>query len=494
MAILIILSGLILRFGHLNLRSFWCDEFLAISLSRLSLSEMLGWVIKNDAHPPLFYAIVHFLFNFTQSELGLRIIPALFGTGAIVIFYLVLMQMRPDNYLLPVLLFALSPAAVLWSQTVKSYSMLTFFSLLSALMFFNLQKTRKIIYAAGWFLSTLIALYLHNYGAIILFAQVVVIFTRRKESPPKFFYPTLALILLAYLPYLTGPVFSQIAFVRGATHTVTSPFLRMVYTFYYFVFGETLSPLNLKFVLPGTALFIIFFLSGLFAKKDVLQIFSSVVFITAVALIFLVRATIPQNLIHLQPFFFVIVSSGIAYITKRKIRIVVSCLLVMSLIPSLYYYYRGDSLQYQDAGRLIPYRQICRLIQEEEHPGEIVIMTEQRERRFSEFFVPYSPWDWYYKGNLALIEVHPESAEKLSRELAEIYEKYDGFWLLLSYGFAEHSFNEQLKDFFLAEKSVKIKEMKLIENFSFLDVIRGKGKREYYFLEVYHIVKTQSVE
>ncbi|MBN1445633.1 MAG: glycosyltransferase family 39 protein [Candidatus Omnitrophica bacterium] len=490
----VILAGAVLRFFRIASKSFWCDEFLAISLSRLRFSDMLGWVIRNDAHPPLFYSIVSFLFRFTQSEAGLRILPAVFGAGAILLFYLLLRQMRPKDYFLPLCLFALSPAAVLWSQTVKSYSMLTFFSLLSLLMFFSFGKTRKIVYAAGWILSALIAVYLHNYGAVILFAQAVTVFLRRKEFPLKFFLFPFLVIALGYLPYLAGPVFSQLAFVKGATHTVTNPFLRTAYAFYYFIFGETLSPLNFPLVLPGIVFFAGFLLKGLFSKRDSLQVFSTVVFITAVAMIFSVKATIPQNLIHLQPFFFAIVAAGIAGISKKWKKVASSILAVLFLIPPLYFYHAGKTYEYHDAGRLIPHRQVTRLIQAEEREGEVVIITEQKDKRFSEFFEPYSPWDWYYKGGLPVVEVSAATVTAPVEGLKHLLGEYDGFWLILNYGLAPHHWNDEVKNFFLEGKSVKMEELKLIKNYSFLDVLRGKGRAEHYLIEVYHIRKLENGE
>lgn len=489
---IVIFSGVFLRFFRLGSHSFWCDEFLAISLARINLSEMLGFIIKTDAHPPLFYTLIHYIYSFTQSEFGLRFVPALFGAGTIVVFFLMLKQMHPENYFLPLFLFVFSPAAILWSQMVKSYSMLTFFSLLSVLMFFNFGRSRKFVYAMGWVLSGLISLYLHNYGVIVLFAQVVTIFLRRKELHPKIFLLPLLVILLAYLPYLAGPVFSQVSFVQNVSRTAENVFLRFTNIFFYFVFGETLSPLNLKFVVPGVLFFLYFFTAGFFSHGDILKTFSVVLFCMASALTLLISITIPQNLIHLQPFFFILVASGIDNITRKRKRIIVSILPVLFLIPPVYYYYSGNSLQYHDASKLIPYRQVSELIRKEGKKGEVVVFTEARGGSFVEFFEPFSPWDWYYKGNLPLIEVNPASVQNLHRELEKIYEEHNGFWMLLNYGFVEHSWNDRVKDFFLDGKSVKIKEMKLVKNYSFLDFLKGKGKQEYYFLEVYHLIKAEN--
>jgi len=487
--IFITLCGVFLRFFHLTKKCFWCDEFLAISLSRIpSFSDMVRWIIKNDAHPPLFYSVIRGVFQFTQSEFGLRLIPFLFGAGAVFIFYLLLKE-REENHLLSLALFSFSPAAILWSQTVKSYSTLTFFSLLSLFMFLKYSKTGRPRDVTLWIISSLITLYLHNYGVIIILGEVIILLMYREKISLKLFLIPSIVIFILYLPYLAGPLFSQIAFVRASPHSVVNPVFRLGYTFFYFIFGETLSPLNFKFVIPGIMLFLIFFIKGLFVKKDILNNFSIVVLITGIIIIFFIKSTIPQNLIHLQPFFFIIVASGIGSVKKQWEKIFLSVLTFLFLIPPLYYYYRQDSLQYHDVSKLIPHRKICRTIANEERQGEAIIITEARERSFSEFFPPYSPWDWYYKGHLPIIEVSPEGANNLQKEIEEIYNRYKGFWLILNYGSSGIQWNENVKDFFLKAKSVKIREMRLIKNYSFLDVLKGKGRKEYYFIEVYHFVK-----
>jgi len=483
--IFITLCGVFLRFFHLTKKSFWCDEFLAISLSRIpSFSDMVRWIIKNDAHPPLFYSVIRGVFQFTQSELGLRLIPFLFGTGAVFIFYLLLKE-REENHLLPLVLFSFSPAAILWSQIVKSYSTLTFFSLLSLFMFLKYIKTGRPRDVTLWIISSLITLYLHNYGVIIILGELIILLMHRGKISLKLFLIPSIVIFILYLPYLAGPLFSQIAFVRASPHSVVNPVFRLGYTFFYFIFGETLSPLNFKFVIPGIMLFLTFFIKGLFVKKNILNDFSIVVLITGIIIIFFIKSTIPQNLIHLQPFFFIIVASGIDSIEKHWHRQIISTIAILFLIPSLYYYYSQDSLQYHDVSKLIPYKEICRTIENEEKQGEVIIITGGREKRFSEFFPPYNPWDWYYKGHLPIIEVNPENVN----EMEKLYNGYEGFWIILNYGSSGIQWNENVKDFFIKAKSVKIREMRLIKNYSFLDVLKGKDRKEYYFIEVYHFVK-----
>ncbi len=262
------------------------------------------------------------------------------------------------------------------------------------------------------------------------------------------------------------------------------------YAFYYLVFGETLSPMNLKIVIPGGLLFLYFFLRGIVDwRKNLLKNFSTIVLVLSSFMFFLIPSTIPQNLVHIQPLFFIIVATGIDTIVHFNKKMIFSLLLVIAIIPSVYFYYRKECSQYHDISKLVPYRDISRIIEKEETAGEVVIFSEPRDIRFGEFFSPYSPWDWYYKGKLPLIEVSPGCVKNLETELVELDSRYAGFWLLLNYGFVAPEWNEKIKDFFLDGKSVTIKEQKLLKNYSFLQFLRERTTDEYFFLEFYHILK-----
>ena len=493
----IISSGIFLRLWHLGSHSFWCDEFLAISLGRLSLTEMARWVFRNDAHPPLFYGIVHFLMKTGQSEAALRSVSAISGILSLLVFYLFLKRFWKGNIFLPLALFALSPAAVLWSQILKSYSLLTLFSLLSTYSFFVFRQTKKPFSGVAWFLTTTPLLYLHNYGVLIFAAEIISALLPGFSFSRKIWLPFATVIFLSYLPYFAGPIFSQIYLARNATRSVTSPILRMMYVFYYFVFGETLHFFNFKFTLPGSILFGFFFFRGLLeTKMEAVKLFSVVLIAMGLLMVFIIPLTIPQNLVHLQPFFFLVIASGINNIAKRPYRIGLSVLLPLVFLPSLYYYYRGDTLQYHDVSKLVPYRQISREIEEKGRPGEVVIFTgDSREQRFVQFFPPYSGWDWYYRGGLPLKEINPAVINDLTGTLTEITANYQGFWLLLRYS-ANREWNEKIKSFFVKleqeGKMVQRTEKKMVRNDSFLARLRGKPEPQYYFLEVYHFRSTIS--
>jgi len=494
-AFILILLGSFLRFFHFGSLSFWCDEFLAISLGKMSLTDMARWVIANDAHPPLFYGLVHFLMKIGQNESVLRSVSVFSGSISLIVFYFFLKRFRKNDILLPLALLALSPALILWSQVLKSYSLLTLFSLISVYSFFVFRETRKGSSGLLWFLSTAILLYLHNYGILIFAGEILTgFFFFKKGSPNKNWLSIAGIILLCYLPYAVGPLFSQIHFVQQAHHSVTNPFLRLAYTFFYFVLGATISPLNFKFVLPALILFFLSFLASFTHKpKEPVIVFGYTVLSLAFLVIFLVSTTIPQNLVHLQPFFFLVIAAGINNLAKKTRLAWLPVLLPLLLLPSLYYYYRGDSLQYHDVSKLIPYRQISQEMERTGTTGEVIIFTANNsDPRFAHFPPPSSAWGWYYRGGLPLIKTNPALTNDLAGMLTKITGHYQGFWLLLQYD-ACQEWNEKIKSFFfeLEKKGgvVRLTEKKMIRNDSFLAKLKGKPEPQYYFLEVYHFRK-----
>ena len=54
-------------------------------------------------------------------------------------------------------------------------------------------------------------------------------------------------------------------------------------------------------------------------------------------MIFLISTTIPQNLIHLQPFFFLVIAAGMNNLAKKTHLVWLPVLLPLVLLPSLYY-------------------------------------------------------------------------------------------------------------------------------------------------------------
>jgi uncharacterized membrane protein len=133
---LIILVGAALRLYHLDSQSLWQDEglqyFIANAENIGSVSERIQW---RTWHPPLSFFINHLFLLVGSSDFFLRLPSALFGIGSLPLCY-VLVKRLASGYiaLFVVLVFALSPFHIWYSQEGRMYAQLLFFSLLSSVV------------------------------------------------------------------------------------------------------------------------------------------------------------------------------------------------------------------------------------------------------------------------------------------------------------------------------------------------------------------------
>lgn len=133
---LIILVGAALRLYHLDSQSLWQDEglqyFIASAENIESVFERIQW---RTWHPPLSFLINHLFLLVGSSDFFLRLPSALFGIGSLPLCY-VLVKRLASGYiaLFVVLVFALSPFHIWYSQEGRMYAQLLFLSLLSSVV------------------------------------------------------------------------------------------------------------------------------------------------------------------------------------------------------------------------------------------------------------------------------------------------------------------------------------------------------------------------
>jgi Dolichyl-phosphate-mannose-protein mannosyltransferase len=131
--IALVLLAAALRIYRLDWQSVWFDEIFSLIVADPSqqFNEFWQWVLS-DVHPPLYYFLLRvWSFWLGQSEVVSRAPSALFGVLTVaaggVLFRPVL---PPVGRLALMLLLAISPAGIQFSQEVRSYSLLLLFSTL----------------------------------------------------------------------------------------------------------------------------------------------------------------------------------------------------------------------------------------------------------------------------------------------------------------------------------------------------------------------------
>ena len=125
-----------LRIYRIGAESLWLDEAFSVWLARQPAGEMLGWIVRIDQHPPLYYGLLRIWMRLGDDPATLRALSALCGTLTIPVLYRLGRRLAgPPVGLLAALLLALSPFHVRFSQEVRMYALL---SLNGALAFYGL--------------------------------------------------------------------------------------------------------------------------------------------------------------------------------------------------------------------------------------------------------------------------------------------------------------------------------------------------------------------
>lgn len=173
------LLGLALRIYDLGSESIWYDEAISIAVAKLGLIEQINWsFIQNDNNPPLYYQIMHFwVWIFGDSEFSSRMPSALFGSFSIIAIYIVGKSFFNKNVgLIAAFILATSIFHIKYSQEARAYSLLAFLTLVSFYYYLKLLSSNRRSYLILYLLSTVLILYTHYYGFLILAAQNIFYF------------------------------------------------------------------------------------------------------------------------------------------------------------------------------------------------------------------------------------------------------------------------------------------------------------------------------
>jgi uncharacterized membrane protein len=132
-ALAVVLLAAALRIYRLDWQSVWFDEVFSLIVAAPSqrFEEFWGWV-RTDVHPPLYYLLLRIWSGILgQSEAATRSLSAIFGVLTVAAAGIVFRPaLSPVGRVSLMLLFAVSPAAIRYSQEVRSYALLIFLATL----------------------------------------------------------------------------------------------------------------------------------------------------------------------------------------------------------------------------------------------------------------------------------------------------------------------------------------------------------------------------
>ena len=181
-AVLVILLGAgALRLFALGAESFWMDELYSITDAlRFTTVELLTVLPVVKTHTPAYYVLLrHWIGLAGIGEVTLRLPSVLAGVATVYVVYLVGTELFDRRRgVLAAGMVALSRFHIDHSQEVRMYA---FVALLTGLSFYWLVKlneryTRRS--AAGYVLATVLLVYTHPYGAFVILAANLYVWSR----------------------------------------------------------------------------------------------------------------------------------------------------------------------------------------------------------------------------------------------------------------------------------------------------------------------------
>ncbi|RMH77422.1 MAG: hypothetical protein D6681_20945, partial [Calditrichaeota bacterium] len=205
--IALIFLALFTRFYNLASDSLWLDEAFSLRTAMMPFDRMFHRAL-NDPHPPLYPLLLYgWVQLFGSSESAGRSLSAI--ANLLTLPLLLALAQRLFNRRVAVmagLLFLFSPYQIYFAQEVRSYSLLGLLSLASVYTFLRLLERSDVRRAIAYLLSTVLLIYLHVYGWLVLLLENLWVLYRhrRGELPfsPAFWAGIQGLLLVLFLPYL----------------------------------------------------------------------------------------------------------------------------------------------------------------------------------------------------------------------------------------------------------------------------------------------------
>ncbi len=205
---LCLIMGFALRFYTFDQKSLWVDEIHTFNDSRDGLNGQISFYKQNPTylHPPMFFILTHLFYPFTKPERDLRIIPLVFGTLSIPLFYFLAKSFSSNIALSSTLSLIFMTYHIYLSQDGRAYSLLMFLGMAGLYFFVKYLKTlrkKNLFFVAISFAL----LFYTSYSAIpfIALSQILWFYKIReddKKSKVSSFFILNSLIFLFCLPWI----------------------------------------------------------------------------------------------------------------------------------------------------------------------------------------------------------------------------------------------------------------------------------------------------
>lgn len=194
---LIILLGFLLRIINIDKpEGLWNDEYVSWFVASTPFLKGFWQEVLKQCHMPLYYLYLKPFTGF--SDVVLRLTSVLPGVLSIPMMYLVGKEFDKKTGYFSAILTAVLPFLVYYSQEVRFYSLLFFFSVLNLYFLIKLLNNKKAW--LGYALSSVLILFTHVLGGIYVgITLFIVLFKHKKISRQLLLSLLIALPLVLFL-------------------------------------------------------------------------------------------------------------------------------------------------------------------------------------------------------------------------------------------------------------------------------------------------------
>jgi mannosyltransferase len=154
--------------------SIWFDEAFGAYLIRFNFFDIARYT-ATDVHPPLYYWLLQFWsYIFGTSELGLRSMSLFFGVLSLIVAYILLKRVfsvRAAQF--GIVLMAISPMLVRYSQEMRMYTVVLFIALLATLVLTIAVESKKRLPWTIYGILIALGMWTHYFAAVVWIAHWV---------------------------------------------------------------------------------------------------------------------------------------------------------------------------------------------------------------------------------------------------------------------------------------------------------------------------------
>ena len=424
---LILILSFGLRTANLGGKCFYCDEFESYNRASQQFMEVIRDLVGSSPHLPLYESILHFWLKLGKSEVFTRMPSVLFGIATILLTWGLLRILSCEKIaFLVAMLLAISPFHIMFSRMAREYSLLCFLCTASTLLFVMLLKKKKTdakkLLWVYYFIVTLLLIYTHYYAWIFIFSQNIYFLATKSRhkhllKPWFFLQIILALLILPWFLVNLSFLLRGEGYLKTYYCSIFGRCVKLIFTQFVFCLGLTVSPWNLKIVIPAFIAFSMAFTLGM-AKllRDCIrnknsQLLILILFLIPVLVEAFIPACAPRQIISSLPFLFAIIAVGIIKMRPKLLSIVICVIIFLTSLFSIKNYFTGS--QFIDVDMVTPWNKITQDIADSVHNTDNIVLITTYSGNFYH----------YYKGHAGVIYQIPDLGNKKHPELYK--EKFD---------------------------------------------------------------------